>query len=267
MDTDSPVVILCGGQGTRIREASERLPKAMVEIGGYPILWHIMKIYSQHGFRRFVICLGYKGWEIKKFFLDYRAHMSDFTISLSDNHTIDYRNDRANENWEITFAETGMETATGARLRRARPYIDTENFMLTYGDGVSSVNLTALAKEHVEAGRIGTVTGVHPTSKFGEMQVCDDLVEEFNEKPTKVTGYVSGGFFAFRREFVDNYLDDDPKLWLEHEPLQRLARDKQLTVFPNEDFWRAMDTYKDYMELNELWASGAAPWCNWSPFS
>ena len=264
MDLDSPIVIFCGGQGTRIREASERLPKAMVEIGGKPIIWHIMKIYSNFGYRRFILCLGYKGWEIKRFFLDYRAHMSDFTISMADKHSLEFHDDRADENWEITFAETGMETYTGARLYRVRHYIDTENFMLTYGDGVSTIDINALAKEHVEAGRIGTVTGVHPTSKFGEMSVHGDKVEEFNEKPTHVTGFASGGFFAFKREFLDGYLNDDPKLWLEQEPLQRLAQDGELTLYPHEDFWRAMDTYKDYCELNQMWESGEAPWRIWS---
>lgn len=263
MQRDTPVVILCGGQGTRIREASERLPKAMVEIGGRPILWHIMKIYSHYGYRRFILCLGYKGWEVKRFFLDYRAHTSDFTISLSDEHKIDFHDDRADENWEITFAETGLDTATGARLRRIRQYVDTDAFMMGYGDGVGSVDLDALAKEHAESGRIGIVTGVHPTSKFGEMQVSGDLVSEFNEKPTHVSGFVSGGFFMFKRSFLDDYLDDDPMLWLEREPLQRLARDQQLTVHPHEDFWAAMDTFKDYEHLNGLWAAGEAPWKVW----
>jgi glucose-1-phosphate cytidylyltransferase len=263
MRADIPVIILCGGQGTRIREATERLPKPMVDIGGRPILWHIMKMYGYYGYRRFVLCLGYKGWEIKEFFLDYRAHMSDFTISLSDEHTLDFHDDRADENWEITFAETGLETATGARLRRIRHYIDTDDFMMTYGDGLGSVNLKALEQEHLRAGRVGTVTGVHPTSKFGEMQVEDGKVAEFNEKPTHVTGFVSGGFFMFQRRFLDDYLDDDPQLWLEQQPLQRLARDGEMTVYRHEDFWSAMDTYKDYQYLNELWASGEAPWRVW----
>jgi glucose-1-phosphate cytidylyltransferase len=262
-NSDIPVVILCGGEGTRIREASERLPKAMVEIGGRPIIWHILRMYSHHGYRRFVLCLGYKGWEIKRFFLDYRAHMADFTISLADDHRLKFHDDRADENWEITFAETGLETATGARLRRIRKYVDTDQFMMTYGDGVGSVNLTALEKEHRDSGRIGTVTGVHPTSKFGEMRVEGDKVVEFNEKPTKVSGFVSGGFFMFQRRFLDDYLDDNPQLWLESEPLQRLARDGQMGVHAHEDFWRAMDTYKDYQHLNELWASGEAPWRVW----
>lgn len=264
MDFDTPVVILCGGQGTRIREVSERLPKAMVDIGGRPILWHIMKLYSHYGYRRFILCLGYKGWEIKQFFLDYRAHMSDFTLTLSDgDHEPRYRNDIADENWEITFAETGLEAGTGARLRRIRQYIDTPQFMMTYGDGVSAVNIAELAKLHMAAGRVGTVTGVHPTSKFGEMNVADDVVVEFNEKPNLVTGFVSGGYFVFNRSFLDDYLDDEEGLFLEASPLQRLSRDKQLTVHQHEGFWAAMDTYKDYQALNEQWARGNAPWKLW----
>ncbi|HEY2578176.1 MAG TPA: glucose-1-phosphate cytidylyltransferase [Streptosporangiaceae bacterium] len=263
MRQDTQVVILCGGHGTRIREVSERLPKAMVDIGGRPILWHIMKIYGYYGFRRFILCLGYKSWAVKQFFLDYRAQLCDFTIYMSDEHRIDFHNNQADENWEITFAETGLETATGARLRRIRKYIDTDNFMMGYGDGVSSVDLRALENTHRTAGRIGTVTGIHPTSKFGEMRVSGDEVVEFNEKPTKVSGFVSGGFFMFKREFLDDYLDDDAMLWLESEPLQRLARDHQLTVHQHSDFWCAMDTYKDYQYLNALWAAGDAPWKVW----
>lgn len=265
MDPQTPVVILCGGKGTRIREASESLPKAMVEIGGRPIVWHIMKTYREHGFRRFVLCLGYKSWAIKEYFLDYRARSADFTLSMSDRHRIDFHNG-VDEDWEITFAETGLESATGSRVRTVAPYIDTDNFFLTYGDGVATVDITALAKEHEQSGKIGTVTGVHPTSKFGEMQVEGDRVVEFNEKPTQVTGFVSGGFFAFRREFLDTYLGDpgDDGVWLEHEPLQRLARDGQLNVHRHEDFWSAMDTFKDYEYLNSLWARGEAPWKIWA---
>ncbi|ANY05610.1 glucose-1-phosphate cytidylyltransferase [Pseudonocardia sp. HH130630-07] len=265
MHADTPVVILCGGQGTRIREASESLPKAMVEIGGRPIVWHIMKLYREAGFRRFVLCLGYKSWAIKEYFLDYRARVADFTLNMSDKHSIDFHDGDGStgEDWQITFAETGLETATGARVRRILPYVDTENFLLTYGDGVSDIDIAALTKEHETSGKVGTVTGVHPTSKFGEMQVDADRVVEFNEKPTQVTGFVSGGFFAFRREFLTDYLDDDPQLWLEHTPLQRLARDGQLNVHRHDGFWSAMDTYKDFTYLNELWSTGEAPWKLW----
>jgi len=264
IDLDTPVVILCGGQGTRIREVSDRLPKGMVDIGGRPILWHIMKLFSHYGYRRFILCLGYKSWEIKQFFLDYRAHISDFRLALTENdHSPRFLKSSADENWDITFAETGLEAGTGARLRRIRQYIDTPHFMMTYGDGVSAVDIHNLVKTHLEADRVGTVTGVHPTSKFGEMRVDGDVVEEFNEKPTQVTGWVSGGYFVFKRTFLDDYLSDDEDLFFELEPLQKLARDQQLTVNKHTDFWAAMDTYKDYQALNEIWASGKAPWKVW----
>ncbi|MBN9737938.1 MULTISPECIES: glucose-1-phosphate cytidylyltransferase [unclassified Pseudonocardia] len=262
MHPDTPVVILCGGQGTRIREASESLPKAMVEIGGRPIVWHIMKLYRQAGFRRFVLCLGYKSWAIKEYFLDYRARLADFTLNMGEKHQIDFHNG-VDEDWEITFAETGLETATGARVRAIRDYVDTDNFLLTYGDGVSDIDIVRLTKEHEESGKVGTVTGVHPTSKFGEMNVEGNEVVEFNEKPTQVSGFVSGGFFAFKREFLDDYLDDDPQLWLEHTPLQKLARDGQLNVHRHDGFWSAMDTYKDFQHLNGLWSRDEAPWKVW----
>jgi glucose-1-phosphate cytidylyltransferase len=264
IDLDTPVVILCGGQGTRIREVSDRLPKGMVDIGGRPILWHIMKLFSHYGYHRFILCLGYKSWEIKQFFLDYRAHISDFRLALTENdHSPRFLKNSADENWDITFAETGLEAGTGARLRRIREYIDTPHFMMTYGDGVSAVDIHNLVKTHLTAGRVGTVTGVHPTSKFGEMRVDGDVVEEFNEKPTQVTGWVSGGYFVFNRSFLDDYLSDDEDLFFELEPLQKLARDQQLTVNKHTDFWAAMDTYKDYQALNEIWASGRAPWKVW----
>jgi glucose-1-phosphate cytidylyltransferase len=261
---DIPVVILAGGLGTRLREETERLPKPLVEVGEKPILWHIMKLYSHHGFRRFVICLGYKSWLIKQFFLHYREQVCDFTLELGGDHAPQFENANGDENWEITFAETGLAAGTGARLRRIRQYIDTPQFMVTYGDGVSAVDIENLVKVHEAGGRVGTVTGVHPTSKFGEMQVDGDLVAEFNEKPTHVNGWVSGGYFVFERSFLDDYLDDDDDLFLEAAPLQKLARDGQLTVNMHEGFWAAMDTYKDYEWLNRHWATGEAPWKLWT---
>ncbi len=263
MDRDTPVVILCGGQGTRIREVSERLPKAMVDIGGRPVLWHIMKQFSHYGFRRFILCLGYKGWDIKQFFLDYRAHLSDFTVALSQEHAPIFHDGRADESWEITFAETGLEAGTGARMRRIRNYVDTPSFMMTYADGVSSVNVESLVKTHTASGKIGTVTAIHPTSKYGELHVKDDQVYDFAEKPNTVEGWVSGGFFVFEKSFLDDYLDDDPNLFLEQGPLQRLARDGQLSVHRHEAFWTGMDTFKEYTFLNELWSAGNAPWKVW----
>jgi glucose-1-phosphate cytidylyltransferase len=259
-----PVVILCGGLGTRLREETERLPKPLVEIGEMPILWHIMKIYSHHGFRRFILCLGYKSWLIKEFFLRYREYVSDFTLEMRGDHQPAFHDSNgAEENWSVTCAETGLLTATGARLWRVRDYIDTDTFMFTYGDGIGRVDVSALLDFHYEQGRIGTVTGVHPSSRYGEMKADGSRVVEFAEKPELVEGFVSGGFFVFQREFL-NYLNDDPNLFFEEAPLGNVARDGELSVFAHDGFWMGMDTYREFNELNELWASGDAPWKVWA---
>lgn len=259
---DLPVVILCGGQGTRLREETEYKPKPMVEIGEQPILWHIMKIYGQYGFRRFILCLGYKGWVIKQYFLRYHEMLRDFTVTMDGSRGPVFLNNAGDEDWEVTCAETGAETATGGRLRRVAKYIDTPTFLFTYGDAVGTVDVAKLVAFHREQGRIATVTGVHPTSRYGEMKVEGPAVVEFNEKPTVVEGVVSGGFFVFQREVFD-YLDDDPGLFLEQEPLRRLARDQQLSVYVHEGYWHPMDTYRDFLHLNELWRAGKAPWKTW----
>ncbi|MCW2615762.1 MAG: hypothetical protein JWN08_2756 [Frankiales bacterium] len=262
-----PVIILCGGMGTRLREASEKLPKPLVDIGGKPILWHIMKLYGEAGFRRFVLCLGYKGDQIKRWFLDYQTTTSDFTLHMGQDHHVAFHNAYGEEDWKVTFAETGLLSGTGARARRVRPYLgDAPVVMLTYGDGIGDVDLGRLLENHLASGRVGTVTGVHPGSRYGEMKV--DLtsggVTEFNEKPTLADGWVSGGFFAFDRSFLDDYLDDDPDLLLEKKPLQRLAVDGQLSVNTHEGFWMGMDTFRDWTELNGLWDRGEAPWKLWT---
>lgn len=259
----TPVVILCGGMGTRIREASERLPKPLVDIGGKPILWHIMKTYHHFGFRRFVLALGYKSDQIKRYFLDYREHLSDFTLRLRDGDPPTFLDNEPVEDWDITFVDTGLMTGTGARIKRVAPYLDADRFALTYGDGVGGVDLPALLRAHAGGDRLGTVTGVHPTSRYGEMHVDGSAVSEFNEKPTLATGWVSGGYFLFERVFVDKYLDDDEHLMLESRPLQQLARDGELTLFPHEGFWMGMDTYRDWTELNGLWDADKAPWKVW----
>jgi glucose-1-phosphate cytidylyltransferase len=260
----TPVVILCGGMGTRIREASERLPKPLVDIGGKPILWHIMKSYGHYGFRRFILALGYKSEQIKRYFLDYREHVSDFTLDLADPTPLRFLQPDGVEDWEITFAETGLLTGTGARIRRVAHHLDQDHFLLTYGDGVGDVDIAALLDAHRAGDRLGTVTGAHPTSRYGEMHVNGTEVVEFNEKPTLAAGWVSGGYFVFDRVFVDKYLDDDDSLLLEKRPLQDLARDGQLTMHPHEGFWMGMDTYRDWTELNALWDSGEAPWKVWA---
>jgi glucose-1-phosphate cytidylyltransferase len=259
---DIPVVILAGGMGTRMREATESLPKPMVDIGGKPILWHIMKLYSHYGHRRFIICLGYKGWQIKEYFLRYREHLSDLTVEVGDSHGVTIHNKPAEENWKVTLAETGLTSGTGARLRLVRDYIDTDTFMYTYGDGIGSVDIASLLECHRSHDRIGTVTGVPPTSRYGEMRIEGGAVAEFDEKPTRPPGFVNGGFFTFQREFLD-YLDDTPELMCERGPLQSLARDEQLAVFRHDGFWMGMDTYREYTELNALWVNDEAPWHVW----
>ena len=262
--SDIPVVILCGGMGTRLREASERLPKPLVDIGGRPILWHVMKTYSAHGFRRFVLCLGYKSELIKQYFLDYRHLTSDFTLNLRDGAAPDFHDGAEVEDWEITMVDTGLKTGTAARIRKVAKHLDQPTFALTYGDGIGAVDLTSLVAHHREAGLTGTLTGVHPGSRYGEMHVDGTTVTEFNEKPTMAEGWVNGGFFLFQREFVEKYIDDDDLgLMLESSPLQRLARDRQLSVFEHEGFWMGMDTYRDWIELNGRWDSGDAPWKVW----
>lgn len=260
---DMPVVILCGGKGTRLREETEYRPKPMVEIGGNPILWHIMKIYGHYGFRHFILCLGYKGWVIKQFFLRYHEHESDFTIHLDGSRPLELLNRAGHEPWSVTCAETGEETATGARLWRVRQYIDTPTFLFTYGDAVGDVDVPALLDLHWGEGRTGTVTGVHPTSRYGEMRVDGTRAVEFNEKPTIAEGFVSGGFFVFEQEVFDRYMHDDPQLFLEIEPLRNIARDGELTVYPHEGFWHPMDTYRDYLHLNDLWKQDQPPWKIW----
>lgn len=261
--SDIPVVILCGGLGTRLREATENIPKPLVDIGGKPILWHIMKIYGHHGFRRFVLCLGYRSWDIKEYFLRYRENLSDFTIALKDGHEPVFHNDAGDEDWEVTCVETGLLTGTGGRIGRIERYVDTDTFMLTYGDGIGDVDLTSALALHRAQGRLATVTGVHPTSRFGEMHVDGDRVSEFNEKPTVADGFVSGGFFVLQREFF-RYLSPDPDLFLEVGPLPRVAKDGQLSVFRHDGFWMGMDTYREYTMLNEMWARGQAPWKVWA---
>ena len=256
-----PVVVLCGGQGTRLREETEYRPKPMVEIGGFPILWHIMKIYGHHGFRRFLLCLGYKGATIKEYFLRYREQLRDVTVDLGSGETT-FHDGAGREDWRVTCAETGLETGTAGRLWRVRDSVDTDTFLFTYGDGVADVDLDALVDFHLAQGRVGTVTGVRPSSRFGEIEVADGRAVEFNEKPTLQEGVVSGGFFVFQRRIFD-YLSGEPGEHLELDPLRHLARDGELAVYLHEGAWHSMDTYRDYLHLNDLWQRGEARWRLW----
>jgi len=254
------VVILCGGQGTRLREETEYRPKPLVEIGGRPILWHIMKTYAHYGHRDFVLCLGYKGHMLKEYFLNYEPMSSDFTISLGNRNHMTFHN-RHREDWNVTLVETGQETNTGGRIKRIERYIEDEEFFCTYGDGVANLDLDALLKFHRAHGKTATLTGLHPVSKFGVFEHSPDhMITEFREKP-RMDDLVSGGFFVFKRRIFD-YLGDNSIL--EKEPFEQLAEQRQLAVYVHDQFWHSMDTYKDAMTLNEMWEGGSPEWKVWS---
>ena len=260
-----PVVILCGGQGSRLREETEVLPKPMLPIGDRPILWHIMKLYAHYGLRHFVLALGYKGYAIREYFLNYRAHVLDARFRLGQPESAKFQGKLEEEDWNITLAETGPETMTGGRVARLQKHLSSPEFCLTYGDGVGNVDLSELLAFHHSHGKIGTVTGVLPPGRFGELVVKKDgSAAEFNEKLQTSEGRISGGFFVFRREFLDRYLTNaEEGCVLEQEPLRKLAADGQLMVYPHDGFWQPMDTYREWKLLNELWKSGRAPWKIW----
>lgn len=252
------VVILCGGMGTRLMEETEFKPKPMVDIGHAPILWHIMKMYSYHGFNDFVLCLGYKGHAIKKYFLNYNEMTSDFTMRLDTRTT---KIESRPENWNVTCVDTGMDTMTGGRLKRIEKYIDGDSFLATYGDGVADIDINRLVAHHMLKNKVATVTAVNPVSRFGEINVASNCeVTSFQEKPIS-NAWINGGFFVFNRNILD-YIDGDHTA-LEQEPMKRLVERKQLTAFKHTGFWHCMDTYRDFQLLNKIWASGNAPWKVW----
>ena len=255
------VVILCGGMGTRLREETEFRPKPLVEIGGKPILWHIMKTYAHYGFKEFVLCLGYKGNLIKEYFLNYRAMQSDFTLRLDSSQSPTFHQLNDPLDWSITFAETGAEAQTGARVKRIEKYIPGDRFFLTYGDGVADIDLGNLLEFHRQHGKVGTVTGVRTHSRYGELPVSDGRVMSFSEKPKAEDGFISGGFFVFERRLFD-YLSDDDRCVLELAPFETLARQGELMSYLHPGYWHCMDTYRDFMALNDLWKQGA-PWKVW----
>ncbi|MGB8931149.1 MAG: glucose-1-phosphate cytidylyltransferase [Anaeromyxobacteraceae bacterium] len=257
-------IILCGGQGTRIRDANELLPKPMLPIGGKPIVWHIMKMYAQCGVKDFVLCLGYKGWLIKEFFLNYKAMTSDLTVTLGQHGAVELNGHHDEEDWRVTLAETGEETMTGGRVAAVRKYVEgDEPFLLTYGDGVSDVDVGESIAFHAQHGRVATVTAVRPPGRFGEMMIDGGRVTEFNEKPQATEGFINGGFFVLDGRRIWDYLGDKASTIFEREPLRRLAADGQLVAFPHTGFWQPMDTSREYGMLNDLWATGKAPWKTW----
>jgi glucose-1-phosphate cytidylyltransferase len=252
-------VILAGGFGSRLSEETSVRPKPMVEIGGKPILWHIMKIYSAHGIDEFVICLGYRGYQIKEYFANYYLHTCDVTFDVAAGTTEVHRS--ATEPWKVTLVETGEATMTGGRLSRALPYVGDEEFCFTYGDGLSDIDIGALIEFHRRQGTVATVTAVQPAGRFGALDVEGERVTGFEEKPRGDNVWTNGGFFVLSPR-VGDYLGDDDTVW-EQEPVRRLAADGQLSSFRHDGFWQAMDTLRDKRVLEELWDSGHAPWRKW----
>jgi glucose-1-phosphate cytidylyltransferase len=249
-------VILCGGLGTRLSEETQIKPKPMVEIGGKPILYHVMKLYEKSGFKDFVLALGYKGEIIKDHFLNYHSRTSDFTVNLASGK-VEFKNPTA-ENWNVSLIDTGASSLTGGRLLRLKGLLKNETFMLTYGDGVCDVNIESLVKFHKKHGKIATVTSVRPPARFGGMKIINHEVLDFKEKPQSGEGWINGGFFVFEPE-VFKYLRDDFTI-LEKSPLEQLAKDGELMAFEHKGYWQCMDTIRDKDNLQELWDSGNAPW-------
>jgi glucose-1-phosphate cytidylyltransferase len=254
------VAILAGGLGTRLSEETSVRPKPMVEIGGRPILWHIMKIYSAHGFNEFIICLGYKGYVIKEYFSNYFLHSSDVTFDMAANKMEIHH--AKSEPWKVTLIDTGELTQTGGRIKRILPYVERDQyFCLTYGDGVGNVDISAAVKQHQASGLLATVTGVQPPGRFGALNLDGNRVEGFAEKPRGDGSWINGGFFVLSPK-VAPYIDGDSMPW-EHAPMEKLAKDGQLGVFRHFGFWQPMDTLRDKTQLEEMWTSGKAPWRTW----
>lgn len=260
---ETPVFILCGGLGTRIKEETEFKPKPMVPIGEHPILWHIMHLYSRHGFKKFILCTGFKSEVIKEYFLNYSSMRSDFTVDLKNN-TLSLHGVHYEEDWEVTVAYTGEDTMTGARLfLAAEKYLgDARHAAVTYGDGLSDVNLRKEFEYHLSHDKIGTVLGVNPPSRFGEIRLDGDSVVDFSEKPQFKEKWINGGFFFFKREFFSQYLKRQRDCVLEKLPLIELAKSEELNLYKHHGFWACMDTQRDRDELNQLWNLGKAPWAH-----
>lgn len=253
-------VILAGGLGTRISEESHLKPKPMIEIGGKPILWHIMKTYSHYGINDFVICCGYKGYVIKEYFANYFLHMSDVTFDISNNAMEVHQ--RYVEPWRVTLVNTGEGTLTGGRLKRVRDHIGSEPFCFTYGDGVSDINIGALVKFHRSHGKAATVTAIQPPGRYGALNMAGQAVTSFQEKPAGDGAWINGGYFVLNPSVID-YIEDDQTSW-EAEPLMRLAQEGELMSFQHSGFWQAMDTLRDKTHLEDLWSKGNSPWKVWA---
>ncbi|MBS1773738.1 MAG: glucose-1-phosphate cytidylyltransferase [Bacteroidetes bacterium] len=256
------VVLFAGGRGTRISEESSLRPKPMIEIGGKPILWHIMKIYAAFGHTEFIVCLGYKGWMIKEYFANYFLHNADITVDLSKNGQLEIHNNNA-EPFKITLIDTGVDTMTAGRLKRVLPYVGNETFMLTYGDGVSNVNMDELLKFHKQSGKVCTMTAIQATSRFGVIKMEDDgTVDSFEEKPEDSGTWINGGFFVIEPSIIKYLPDNADDIMWERYPMDKLAADKQITAYKHHDFWKCMDTLRDKEELEQMWQT-SPQWKNW----
>jgi glucose-1-phosphate cytidylyltransferase len=253
-------VILAGGLGTRLSEETTSKPKPMVEIGGRPILWHIMKMYSAHGVNDFVICCGYKGYMIKEYFANYFLHMSDVTFDMANNQMEVHK--RHAEPWRVTLVDTGEKTMTGGRLKRVRGFLGEDDFCFTYGDGVGDIDITSLINFHRSEGRLATLTATQPPGRFGALSLQEGTITSFQEKPHGDGGWINGGFFILSPKVIE-YIDNDASIW-ERKPMERLAEEGQFSAYLHHGFWKPMDTLRDKMQLEELWASGNAPWKVWS---
>lgn len=256
------VVILCGGLGTRIRDVSDTIPKPMIPIGNLPILWHIMKYFSSYGHRDFVLCLGYKGSVIKEFFLNYRAYTEDFTISFDEEQTFEFHGPGEHLGWRVTLVDTGLHTMTGGRIAMVKRWVDTEDFFLTYGDGVGDVDLDGLLSFHRSHGKTLTVTGVRPPGRFGELSHMNGVVSHFNEKPQTGDGLISGGYFVAKPSIFES-IGVDMATVFEAEPIAKLVSKKELMAYEHKGFWHPMDTSREYLLLNKLYSEGNAPWVRW----
>jgi glucose-1-phosphate cytidylyltransferase len=255
------VVILAGGRGTRISEETERIPKPMVEIGGKPILWHIMKTYSHFGYNDFIICLGYKGYIIKEYFSHYFLHMSDVTIDLANNSTTIHNT--SSEPWKITLVDTGIESMTGSRLKKAAKYLNNEPFMMTYGDGVADVDVNKVVSQHKKSGKLATMSTVQDAGRFGVIEITqDNSVKSFLEKPKGETSWINIGYFVLEPKALEYIAEGSDSIW-ERKPLETLAKDDQLNAYKHTGFWKPMDTLRDKFELEKLWQENRAPWKVW----
>ncbi|MDD4018333.1 MAG: glucose-1-phosphate cytidylyltransferase [Kiritimatiellae bacterium] len=259
-----PLMILCGGKGTRLRDVTELLPKPMVPVGEQPIVWHIMRSYAAFGVRRFILCLGYKKDCFVDYFLNFHAYAADITVQLGKHGAITYHDHTVESDWEVTLANTGIDTMTGGRVARAAKYLreDDATFFLTYGDGVSDIDIGALLAFHHKSAKLITVSAVHPEGRFGEMRLEKGMVAGFEEKPARLNAYISGGFMVLQKEFITRYLSPDKDLFFEQAPMHRAMEDGEMAAYAHEGFWQCMDTPREYQLLNDLWKSGHAPWAS-----